>query len=159
MGYHILIVDNDPLMRVLFCSVLLEERVGDRVETASSASEALMVMHRKPADVLITAGQIPGTDGISLIERVQALFPKTHAILLTTADQDEIRERRRNRQVSFTSFTEPFSIGAFLEHIDQILPQKTQLAVALGPAGADPVGHCESRRGLGPKLRPAFSSG
>jgi CheY-like chemotaxis protein len=155
MGYHILVVDNDPLMRVLFCSVLLEERAGDQVEMASSAAEALTAMRRKPADVLITAGQIPGTDGISLIERVQALFPKTHAILLTTADQDEIRERRRNRQVSFTSFTEPFSIGAFLEHIDRILPQKAQLAVALGPTGASPDGHRKSKRRLG----LAFSSG
>jgi DNA-binding NtrC family response regulator len=108
-------------MRDLIEEILLEERTSDTVVTAGSASDALAVMQHQPVDVLITDWRMPGMDGLALIEAVQLVRPRTHAILVTSADRDEVNECSRNRSASFAFFTKPFSIEAFLAHVDQVL--------------------------------------
>lgn len=152
MGYRILIVDGDPLMRALLCDILKEERAHDQVEVVDSAQEALASMRHEPANILITDWQMPDMDGLTLIEAVQLLHPKTHAILMTAADQDEVKERRRNRPASFTSFTKPFSIEAFLAHVDQALTQTDQFGAAQGNSDT-------SDRRSQSALRPALGWG
>jgi DNA-binding response OmpR family regulator len=125
MSYHILIVDDDPLMRNLMRDILIEERAGDQVETAASGWEALRMMNQGSVDILIADWQMPDMSGIRLIELAQALYPATHVVLVTPVDQREVQERRRGRKISFTSFTKPFSIDAFLAHIASLLTEKS----------------------------------
>jgi DNA-binding NtrC family response regulator len=101
--------------------MLKEEQPNARIETVGSAQEALALVNRELVDVVIVDGEMADIDSLNLIEAVQGVYPKTHAILISTADQGEIRERRRNRPAVFTSFTKPFSIETFLRHIDRVL--------------------------------------
>lgn len=158
VSHRILIVDDNPKLRDLVRDILLEERAGDRIVTASSASDALAVVHHEPADVLITDWQMPpGMDGLTLIETVQFLHPETQAILMTTADQDEVHERSFKRPASFTFFAKPFSIEAFLAHIDQLLTQR-DIAAEMPLDAVQGDGDEGSHRSK-PGLRPALSWG
>jgi DNA-binding NtrC family response regulator len=128
--YNILIANDDPRLRDLLCEMLSEERSDVKIKTADSGLEALTMLYNKPVAILIADWQMPDTDGLALIELAQAIQPQTHAILLTAADQDEVQERRHKRRVSFESFTKPFSIEAFLGHIDRVLAQTGLPAIA-----------------------------
>jgi DNA-binding response OmpR family regulator len=112
-------------MRNLMRDILMEERTGDQIETADSGWEALRMMNQGATDVLIADWQMPDMSGIRLVELTQALYPGTHVVLVTPVDQREVQERRRGRKISFTSFTKPFSIDAFLAHIASLLPEKS----------------------------------
>lgn len=133
MSYQILVVDGNPRLCNLIRDVLAEERKGDTVSVANSASDALMMMRRKPADILVTDWQVPDMDGLALIEAVQRLRPKTHAILMTTADEGEVKERGRNCPASYKWFAKPFSIDEFLTHVDHVLKQSGPSAIVVKP--------------------------
>jgi DNA-binding NarL/FixJ family response regulator len=124
MTNRILVVTPDPIVRYLLRDVLSRERAGDIVETASVLEEAPFVELRWPIDMLIIEEAVPGMDSIECIERVQARNPDVQVILVTAADDDEMVERSRNRPVSFTLFTKPFSVDRFLRHVDCVLAQR-----------------------------------
>ena len=167
MSYHILIVDDDPLMRNLLRDILLEERTGDQVETADSGWEALRMMNQGSTDILIADWQMPDMSGLRLVELAQALYPATHVVLVTPVDQGEVQERRRGRKISFTSFTKPFSIDAFLEHIASLLteksapvakPESTPVPPALTCGASVPAGSVGRRTRDEERVRARFSS-
>lgn len=157
MDYHILIVDKDRRMRDLIRDILAEERADSKVATASSALEALKMMNRQPVDILITGWQMPHMDGLALIETVQLFYPNTHAILTTTADQDEIKERSRDRAAAFRLFVKPFPIASFVEHVDQVLRRLTLSGNAVQNAIEDRSSQYEFGCRSRPRLRPALS--
>jgi DNA-binding NtrC family response regulator len=99
-------------------------------------------------------------DGLALIEAARLSRPETHAILMTMADQDEVKERSRNRLASFASFTKPFSIETFLSHIDRVLTPTARPAVARQEAMEQQAPFDRSdRHKSGHQLRPALSLG
>lgn len=70
-GVNVLLVDDEPDSREVMPAVL--ERFGARVAVASSAAEALLVLQRSGADILVADIGMPEEDGYSLIGRVRAL--------------------------------------------------------------------------------------
>jgi CheY-like chemotaxis protein len=65
MAFTALVVDDSMLIRHTVCR-FLEER-GFKVEAASNGQEALAVLLRVPADVIITDMQMPKMGGAELI--------------------------------------------------------------------------------------------
>jgi CheY-like chemotaxis protein len=72
-GLRILLVDDEPDTREVI-RVLLEVE-GAQVSVAASAGEALDLLRRRPADVLLADIGMPDQDGYALIEAVRALDP------------------------------------------------------------------------------------
>jgi PAS domain S-box-containing protein len=62
-----------------------------RVETANSGQEALTKMDVQPFDLVITDFWMPGMDGLELIARIRATYPKTRLILVTACADPQIR--------------------------------------------------------------------
>jgi DNA-binding NtrC family response regulator len=121
---RILVVGKDPVMSNLLCDILTEERAGDRVETAASAREALRQIGSDHVDAVIVDGPIWGRDDLEFIERAQTFHEGLLVVLITSADQDEIMERRRDSMAAFTAFTKPFSIDLLLGTLDRALSCK-----------------------------------
>jgi adenylate cyclase len=69
---HILVVDDDALNRRLVTATLARE--GHRATTASDGEEALRVLAEgdDPPDVILLDIEMPGIDGIAVLERVKA---------------------------------------------------------------------------------------
>jgi adenylate cyclase len=83
---RLLIVDDEPDVQRLFELRLRREvRSGEfDLHFASSAVEALALIERQPdLEVMITDLNMPGMDGLALLERVSVLRPSLKSIVLT----------------------------------------------------------------------------
>jgi len=78
---HILVVDDEPNMRLVL-TTLFEQ--SDFVATsAPSAEEALQHVRRHDPDVILTDMQMPGMDGLELLQKLSDRFPEIPVVLLT----------------------------------------------------------------------------
>ncbi len=82
MLHVILFVDDEPeVLEILRRSFPPE--AGYEALTASSGAEALEILGRRRADLLVTDQRMPGMTGISLVQAARRIDPELCAILLT----------------------------------------------------------------------------
>ena len=85
----LLLVDDDAFMRALLADSV--EGQGWQVRTAASGEEALALLAREPAAVIVSDHSMPGMTGAALLAQVRRLYPSTFRILLSAqADEGEI---------------------------------------------------------------------
>ncbi len=84
---RMLIVDDEEFV-ALALSESLRRLPNCDVESAHGGEEALELFARQPFDLVITDYQMPGTDGMTLAERICSLYPDT-SIIMTTAYNDQ----------------------------------------------------------------------
>jgi two-component system response regulator FlrC len=77
----ILVVDDEPAMRLLLSSVLKEE--GHDVTAAASGEEALQLIAKRHYHLVLTDLKMPGISGLELLEQVKREDPCTAVIILT----------------------------------------------------------------------------
>ena len=77
----ILVVDDEPAMRLLLSSVLKEE--GHDVATAASGEEALQLIAKRHYHLVLTDLKMPGISGLELLKQVKRDDPGTALIILT----------------------------------------------------------------------------
>lgn len=80
-GRHILIVDDEPLIRRSLSELLTLS--GYTVSSASSAKEALNLLKDYTADIIITDVKMPEMDGVQLLKQIKNNHPNTPVILIT----------------------------------------------------------------------------
>lgn len=80
-GRHILIVDDEPLIRRSLSELLTLS--GYTVSSASSAKEALHLLKDYTADIVISDVKMPEMDGVQLLKQIKASHPDTPVILTT----------------------------------------------------------------------------
>jgi two-component system response regulator PilR (NtrC family) len=88
MPTKILVVDDELSMRE-FLSILLE-REGYSSRMAENAESALKLLESEDFELVISDVNMPGLDGIKLLERIKKLSPETAVLLITafsTAEQ------------------------------------------------------------------------
>jgi DNA-binding NtrC family response regulator len=78
---QVLVVDDDRSMRAALEARFL--RLDWRVETASSAAEALSKFRRQKHALIVSDIRMPGGDGFSVLREARSLAPQTAVILLT----------------------------------------------------------------------------
>jgi signal transduction histidine kinase/CheY-like chemotaxis protein len=92
-GVGVLVVDGTAAVRDVIADVL--RRAGARVDTASSAQEALDVLLRSRPDILLTDLDLPDETGYALLRRVRSLPDdgggRTPAAAITTRSRVEDR--------------------------------------------------------------------
>jgi EAL domain-containing protein (putative c-di-GMP-specific phosphodiesterase class I) len=84
---RVLVVDDDEAVLRLHQRVLV--RAGLQVETAVSGQNAMEALRRTPFDVILSDIDMPGMDGIRLLEQVRALDLDVPVILITGAPSME----------------------------------------------------------------------
>src|SRR5512136_1660410 len=88
MQTKILVVDDELSMRE-FLAILLE-REGYATKQAENAEAALELLEAEEFELVISDVNMPGLDGINLLERIKKLTPETAVLLITafsTAEQ------------------------------------------------------------------------
>lgn len=78
---RILVVDDDESLRRV-TQVQLQQ-TGYDVTAASDGSEALAVLERFPADLVITDLKMPGMSGLELLKRIRSEYPEIVVIMVT----------------------------------------------------------------------------
>ena len=75
----ILLVDDDPLV----LRAMARELRGYRLRTASSMERAAAALERDAVDVVMTDFDMPGGDGVALLELVRRTHPATRRVLMS----------------------------------------------------------------------------
>ncbi len=121
-GLRILAVDDQPSVRELLKAVL--EADGHDVETASDGAEAVRALGSGFHDLVIMDIRMPGMDGITALERVKELSPKTGVVMMTAYASVETAVKAM-KLGAFDYVTKPIDIdevqaviARFIESID-----------------------------------------
>ncbi len=85
----ILVVDDSAVDR-LVARRLLEKHGGWTVVQAADGGEALTAMASSLPAAVLTDLQMPGVDGLTLVERVREQYPRVPVILMTGQGSEEI---------------------------------------------------------------------
>ena len=87
----LLVVDDDAFMR----DVLADALEGEpwRILSAGSAEEALALLERHPAEVVLSDQSMPGMQGTELMARVCRAYPHTVRLILSGLTEVEAIER------------------------------------------------------------------
>lgn len=80
-GLKVLIVDDEPLMRLSMLDAL--EGVGCEVLAAATGTEGLAVLGTRQFDIVITDLRLPGADGLTILKACKERNPTTEVILIT----------------------------------------------------------------------------
>jgi two-component system NtrC family response regulator len=78
---HVLVVEDEPAIAALVQAVLA--KAGHEVESVLSGEEAIHRIEKQHFDVLLVDRQLPGVNGMAVIETGRQLQPEVAAILMT----------------------------------------------------------------------------
>jgi DNA-binding response OmpR family regulator len=158
MGAHILVVDDDTLLRRSLAFSL--EKVGDRVSTAASAEDALaMASHDHPDLFLLDIG-LPGMDGLQALRFIQADIGAP--VIFLTARRRELDEVLGLELGADDYITKPFDTDVLLARVKAALrrvhvesrEQQVSSTLVVGDLVIDPAAHTVTLAGREVDLTP-----
>ena len=77
----VLVVDDEPIIRANLAEFLQQE--GFAVQTAGTGEAAVGLVAKHKFDAILCDVNLPGLDGIEVLERVATLSPETFVLLIT----------------------------------------------------------------------------
>lgn len=129
---RVLVVEDDPEMLTLICSVIEGWGLPLALRTATNGFEALLRIGDECPDLLLTDLVMPGMDGFRMIAALQGHRPRfvgLHIAVVTALAPDEI-ERRGGLPAGVQVFTKPLRFDDL-----EVLVRERQAALA-APAPA-----------------------
>lgn len=119
---NILIVDDEKTVRRSLNKALT--MYGFNCDEASSADEAMEVLNRKPADLVILDIMMPGTSGKDILPKLKKSFPDTAVVMATAVvEPDTIVSCMKNGAHDY--ITKPFDVDQLLANIQTVLDKRT----------------------------------
>jgi DNA-binding response OmpR family regulator len=115
---RILIVDDDPEVHTLLMAAL--EAPDRKIESAYDGLAGLGRIEAAPYDLVMTDVNMPGIDGIALLERIRSVRPDTRVLVMTVANTPE-NVIRAIRKEAFSYFSKPFTINSVSEMVGRAL--------------------------------------
>jgi CheY-like chemotaxis protein len=109
---RILVVDDDPEVHQLLAAAL--ESADRRIEDAYDGLEGLRRVEAASYDLVLSDVNMPGLDGLALLERIRQIRPETKVVLMTVANTPESVMSAISQQ-AFSYFSKPFTIDAVSE--------------------------------------------
>jgi DNA-binding response OmpR family regulator len=114
---HILLVDDDPLLRRSL--VLNLEEAGYRASAAASAEDALALAARDRPDLILLDIGLPGIDGLAALRHIQSHMATP--VIFVTARRRELDEVLGLELGAQDYVTKPFSLDVLLARIRTVL--------------------------------------
>jgi CheY-like chemotaxis protein len=130
MSVSILVVDDEPDVTLLFRQRFRREaREGTYVMHFANSGEMALAQLANGIEptliVILSDINMPGMDGLKLLETIKARFPNL-PVMMVTAYGDAERRRRANELGAFEFVTKPVDF-------DLLKTQLSQLPMAAGP--------------------------
>lgn len=158
MAKHILLVDDDALMRRSLAFNL--EQAGYRASAAANAEDALALARRDPPDLILLDIGLPGMDGLDALRSFQQRSDTP--IIFVTARRRELDQALGLELGADDYITKPFDVNVLLARIKAVLrryersaPSKTiRERLEVGDLVIEPAAHVVSLAGEPLDLAP-----
>jgi DNA-binding response OmpR family regulator len=158
MAKHILIVDDDALMRRSLSYNL--QQSGFRTSSAGTAEDALELAQRDLPDLVLLDVGLPGMDGLEALRRLKEQFDMP--VIFVTARRRELDEVLGLELGADDYVTKPFDLDVLLAHIKAVLRRSERVApgptepasLVVGDLTIDPAAHTVSLAGKAVELTP-----
>mgnify|MGYP001551125542 CR=1 FL=1 len=139
MSKHILLVDDDALMRRSLAFSL--EQAGYRSSTAADAENALRLARRDPPDLILLDIGLPGMDGLDALHsfRQEADTP----IIFLTARRRELDQALGLELGADDYVTKPFDLNVLLARVKAVL-RRSSRAPSASPERVEDRNHVEA---------------
>jgi DNA-binding response OmpR family regulator len=115
---HILVVDDEPIIRELNCKMLMD--ASYHVDTAEDGAVAWDTLQLKSFDLLITDNSMPKVTGLELIQKVRAAGMALPVIMATGVLPEEAFTRSPWLQPAAT-LIKPYTLAEFLGVVENVL--------------------------------------
>jgi CheY-like chemotaxis protein len=103
MQYKVLIVDDSKLARMVMANALRRIRPEWNLIEATNAEEAITAISTHAVDLAMVDFNMPGTDGLELIEKIRDSNPTMPVAVVSANLQDEIIGRARELNAAFVA--------------------------------------------------------
>ena len=117
-GETILVVEDDPSVRLLVLDVLTE--IGYKPLEASEAESALIQLRAQHVDLLVTDVGLPGLNGRQLADMALKLQPQLR-VLFMTGYAEQATDRGTFLGPEMSMITKPFTIDTLAERIRKLM--------------------------------------
>lgn len=131
---HILMVDDDPLMRRSLVFSL--EQAGYRVSACGSAEEALAAVETLQPDLVLLDIGLPGMDGLEALRQLQRICPAP--VIFVTARRRELEQVLGLELGADDYIIKPFDPDVLLARMRAVLRRSRRAGATAAPF-ADPV--------------------
>lgn len=135
MSKHILLVDDDPLLRRSLAFNL--EQAGYQISSATSAEDALTMARHAPPDLVLLDIGLPGIDGLEALHQFRTEFGLP--VIFLTARRRELDEVLGLELGADDYVTKPFDLDVLLAHIKAVLRRSSPASAATVEASEQPV--------------------
>jgi DNA-binding response OmpR family regulator len=115
---RILVVDDEPMIRLINTDILLD--AGFQVDTAEDGSAAWDALQLNNYDLLVTDNQMPKVCGVELIEKVRVAGMVLPVIMATATLPDELFTEHLWLQ-PFAMLLKPYNFVEFIGAVKAIL--------------------------------------
>ncbi len=158
MSRHILVVDDDDLMRRSLAFNL--EQAGYRISTAADAEDALGLTRRDPPDLILLDIGLPSMDGLDALREFQQRGDTP--IIFVTARRRELDQALGLELGADDYVTKPFDLNVLLARIKAVLRRVERSATSgsrserleVGDLMIDPAAHVAILAGQELELAP-----
>jgi DNA-binding response OmpR family regulator len=160
MAKHILLVDDDSLMRRSLAFNL--EQAGYTASTAANAEDALAMARRDPPDLALLDIGLPGMDGLDALRHLKETL--SLPVIFLTARRRELDEVLGLELGADDYITKPFDVDVLLARIKAVLrrtersipatPAERPAALVVGDLAIDPTAHTITLVGKNIDLSP-----
>jgi two-component system NarL family response regulator len=144
MNFHVppkttvLLADDHALLRLGVATVINQQSDMTVVAEAGDGKNALALYAQHVPDVALVDLQMPGMEGVELIEAIRAHFPHAKIIILTTFDTDDDIDRGLHAGAK-AFLLKDVSTEALIEAIRQVQDGKTVVSPAVAMKLAERV--------------------
>jgi CheY-like chemotaxis protein len=105
---HVLIADDDRILRKRISRAITDESNAATVHEAGNAEEAMSLMMRQPMDVVITDIQMPKSNGLMLLAFLNAFAPKVPCFVITAYGTSRLKSKMPPDLLRF--YEKPFDV-------------------------------------------------
>ncbi len=87
---RITIVEDDPIIRNAFVTLIQQNKNYNVVNAYSDAESAIKNLKSDEPDICLMDIELPGMNGIVAISKIKAILPKTHVVVVTVYENDDL---------------------------------------------------------------------
>ncbi|MET0093829.1 MAG: sigma 54-interacting transcriptional regulator, partial [Sedimenticola sp.] len=128
------VIDDDRSIRWVLEKAL--QKAGMEVTCFASADGVLDSLAKEQPDVVISDVRMPGMDGLSLLERIQDLYPELPVIIMT-AHSDLDSAVAAFHGGAFEYLPKPFDLGEAVDQVTRACRNRTVEGGGAGESGSE----------------------